>query len=168
MGLFSPGSPVCTISCELSSSEDLPFLSSLESKALSYLACCVLFAIYSQVRWWEDWEGRRKTMRIPPLLLALSFKHLFHWHCHHFYYWHSYCWIAATMGLPWTGKEDENSKNSNNNNTTTKENLHTPSVLQGPNFLLLGPEREGFTKSSFCLHLAWTSRFGAIKALSIW
>lgn len=104
MGLFSPGSPVCTISWEFFRSEDRPFLSSLKSEASSYLACCVLFAIYSQVRWWEDWEGRRKTMRIPPLLLAQSFKHLFHWHCHHFCYWHGYCRIVATMGLPWDWK----------------------------------------------------------------
>lgn len=33
-------------------------------------------AVYSQIKWWEDWEGEGKMMGILPSLLAQNFRHL--------------------------------------------------------------------------------------------
>lgn len=74
------------------------------------------------------------------------------------------CHDGFALGLE---KKMENNENSNNHTTITKGNLYNPFVLQGPNFLLHGPEREGSTKSSFCLHRACTTGFGAVKAPSV-
>lgn len=38
-------------------------------------------------------------MRIPPTLLAQSFRHLLYWHCHHSCYWHTITATVATMSL---------------------------------------------------------------------
>lgn len=65
-------------------------------------------------------RGRRKSVKIPPRLLAQSFRHLLYWHCHHYCYWHSYYATAATMGLPlgWRSRSYKNKTSDNNNNNT--------------------------------------------------
>lgn len=70
---------------------------------------------------------RRKAVKIPPMLLAQSFRHLLYWHCHHFCYWHSYYATAAMMRLP-LGWRSRRWKSNNNNTKFT--NFFCPSGAQ--------------------------------------